>query len=104
MAGAREDLLTHLPHLYGQPLPHLGENGTVDAHARLFHAQQDGTNGRRCRDNLACTERLHFLFEQRRKTVNSVADAGSSSSPGGGKRPAAKARDDIREGMRGGSG
>ena len=63
MAGARKDLLAHPLHLYGQPLAHVGEHGTVDAHARLFHAQQDG-NQRQVdvAIDLARTERFHVAL------------------------------------------
>ncbi len=45
MAGALENLFADPVHLHRQPVRHGGEDPPIDAHAGLFHAQQDRDQG-----------------------------------------------------------
>ena len=97
-----ENLLADAMHLHRQPVRHGGEDRTVDAHAGLFHPQQH-------RDQRQIDIAIHLgapsdstssLSTGARRGMAS-ADAGSSSSPGGGSARLLKRATTSAQGMRG---
>ncbi len=98
MARSLEDLLADLVHLHRQPVRHGGEDRRVDAHAGLFHAQQD--RDQRQIDvaiDLGRPQRLHVLFEHRRESPDSIRRCRQQLIPRRRQRPAAKARHNVGE-------
>ena len=73
MARALENLFAHAMHLHREPVRHHGEHRTIDAHAGLFHPQQDRHQGQiDIAIHLSGAQRLYVPFEHRREGMDGV--------------------------------